>query len=394
MPKYIILFFVALSFFGQNRFPQIQDYASIICGADQIHEYLPLLKGRRVGLVTNASGLVGKKHIVDTLRALNINIVKIFSPEHGFRGMADAGEKVGSTVDSITGIPVVSLYGKKKKPEHEDLKGLDIMVFDIQDVGVRFYTYLSTLHYVIEACAEFPKPLIVLDRPNPNGFYIDGPVMKKEFRSFLGLHPVPIVYGMTIGEYANMILGERWVSFVRRTFQMVVIPCKNYDRNKTTRLPVPPSPNLNSFESVLLYPTLGLLEGTKASVGRGTPFPFQCIAHPEYPDTEFCFIPRANAVNKRPLYEGQRCCGINLSQSRYLTQHPKTIMPEWIRQFALRLKKEDFFTKNFEPHAGNAELRKQLVSRISISDIRKTWQKDLEQFKKIRKKYLIYPDFE
>lgn len=341
--------------------------------------------------MTNASGMVFRTHLVDTLLKSGIKVIKIFSPEHGFRGMADAGVKIETTKDDKTGLPLISLYGKKKKPSAEDLRDIDVLLFDIQDVGVRFYTYLSTLHYVMEACAEQKKILIVLDRPNPNGFYIDGPVMKKEFRSFLGLHPVPVVYGMTIGEYALMINGERWLSGGKQC-SLKVIPCRNYNRNTTFVLPVHPSPNLNSPEAVLLYPTLGLLEGTQASVGRGTFFPFRSIAHPDYPDTQYCFIPLPNQVSKNPKYNGIKCCGIDLSQSPYLSDHPCELQLSWISDFIKRLGKENFFTKDFEYHAGNTDLRIQLLSGIPQDSIRKTWKKEMEDFKKIRIKYLLYPD--
>jgi len=370
-----------------------QEYDRIKPGAYCMQEYLPLIKGKKIGVVTNQTGIIYKTHLVDTLLKLNISIKKIFSPEHGFRGQSDAGVKVDTRKDSLTGIPVVSLYGKKLKPSAEDLKNIDILIFDIQDVGVRFYTYLSTLHYVMEACAEQKKLLIVLDRPNPNGFYIDGPVMKKEYRSFLGLHPVPVVYGMTIGEYALMINGEGWLSRKIKC-RLKVIPCENYQRKCTVKLPVPPSPNLNSFESVLLYPTLGLLEGSIACVGRGTSRPFCSITHPDYPDTGFCITPVPNSISHNPKYSGQRCCGVNLLQDEYLIHHPHQLNLSWIRNFALRLKKENFFNEHFEAHAGNAELRHQLMSRIRISDIRSGWEQDLTAFKNIRKKYLIYPDFE
>lgn len=391
MLKYIILFVVNFYSIAQVIFPQCVDYNNIGYGASLTELYFPLIKSKRVGIITNASGLVFNTHLVDTLLNSGIKVIKVFSPEHGFRGTADAGVKVETTRDEKTGLPLISLYGKKKKPSADDLKDVDVLLFDIQDVGVRFYTYLSTLHYVMEACAEQKKLLIVLDRPNPNGFYIDGPVMKKEFRSFLGLHPVPLVYGMTIGEYAQMINGERWLSG-GRTCILKVIPCKNYNRNATFILPVPPSPNLNSPEAVWLYPTLGLLEGSQASVGRGTPNPFRCIAHPDYPDTQFCFIPIPNQVSKNPKYNGIKCCGINLSQDSYLSDHPCELQLSWISDFIKRLGKENFFTKEFEYHAGNAELRHQLLKGIPQDSIRKTWQKEIADFKKIRRKYLLYPD--
>jgi uncharacterized protein YbbC (DUF1343 family) len=391
MLKYITLFVFNFYSIAQVILPQYVNYNSVGYGASLTELYFPLLKSKKVGVVTNASGMVFTTHLVDTLLKSGVNVIKVFSPEHGFRGTADAGVQIETTKDDKTGLPLISLYGKKKKPSADDLKDVDVLLFDIQDVGVRFYTYLSTLHYVMEACAEQKKMLIVLDRPNPNGFYIDGPVMKKEFRSFLGLHPVPIVYGMTIGEYALMINGERWLSGGKQC-SLKVIPCRNYNRNTTFVLPVPPSPNLNSPEAVLLYPTLGLLEGSQASVGRGTPYPFRCIAHPDYPDTQYCFVPLPNQVSKNPKYSGMKCCGADLSQTTYLSDHPCELQLSWITDFIRRLGKENFFTKDFEYHAGNAELRKQLLSGNPQESIRNTWKKEIADFKKIRSKYLLYPD--
>ena len=305
-----ILLILSCRQYAQNN---NKPYKSIQVGAEQTQKYLPLLKNKRIALVANQSSLINSTHLVDSLLALNINLVKIFSPEHGFRGNADAGEVVSDNIDGKTGIPVISMYGKNKKPQSENLKDVDIMVFDLQDVGVRFYTYISSLHYVMEACAGNNIPLIVLDRPNPNGFYIDGPVLEKEFTSFIGMHPVPIVYGMTIGEYAKMINGEKWLKNEVKC-DLTVIKCENYTHNSLYKLPVKPSPNLPDITSVYLYPSLCLFEGTIMSVGRGTKFPFHCYGHPDFKIASFKFKPVSiPGAAKHPKYEGKTCNGINVS---------------------------------------------------------------------------------
>jgi uncharacterized protein YbbC (DUF1343 family) len=388
----LCLFFLSSRFAAQSVGVVIKKYNSVTLGAQQFEKYLPKLKNKRVGIVTNITGVIGTTSIVDTLIKLKINVVKIFGPEHGFRSDTEAGEKVNSNKDAKTGLAIVSLYGSNKKPSKEQLKDLDVLVYDIQDIGARFYTYISTLCYVMEACAENNKELIVLDRPNPNGFYIDGPVLKDEFKSFLGLHKVPLVYGMTCGEYAQMANGEAWLNNKVKC-KLTVIALKNYDRKASYYLPVKPSPNIPNAEAVLLYPSLGLFEGTIISLGRGTPFPFQVVGHPTYSDTSFSFMPMPSALSKEPKYVNQRCYGLDLRRDAYLNSHPKKINLEWISKLYANLKRDDFFDKNFNFHAGNAELQQQLKAGILESDIRKTWQKDLEAFKKIRKKYLIYADF-
>ena len=267
-----------------------------------------------------------------------------------------------------------------------------MVVYDIQDIGVRFYTYISTMTYMMEACAENKKQMIVLDRPNPNGFYIDGPVMKDELKGFLGLHNVPLVYGMTCGEYAKMVNEEGWMKN-RNMCELRVIKMLNYDRKASYELPVHPSPNIPNSDAVLLYPTLGLFEGSILSVGRGTEKPFQQIGHPEYSDTSFYFVPRATKISAKPKYLNEKCYGLDLSKSDYLKTHPNKIELQWLRQMALALKKPEFFDKNFAFHAGNKDLEKQLVSRISLEAIREGWKADTDTFKAIRKKYLLYPDF-
>jgi uncharacterized protein YbbC (DUF1343 family) len=370
----------------------IKPYNSVVTGAEQFGAYLPLLKKKRVGIITNSTGLVGRTSIVDTLLKLKVNIKKIFGPEHGFRGDTDAGELVNSNLDAKTGLPVISLYGANKKPAKEQLKDVDVLLYDIQDIGTRFYTYISTLCYAMEACAENKKELLVLDRPNPNGFYIDGPVLEQEFTSFLGLHPVPIVYGMTCGEYARMANAEGWLKNKVKC-KLTVIPLKNYDRNASYVLPARPSPNIPNEKAVLLYPSLGLFEGTLVSLGRGTPLPFQVIGHPNFSDTGFSFTPVPTLLSKEPKYVNQRCYGVNLGNTVFLQEHPHKIDLCWLRAMYLALKREDFFDRNFNFHAGNSRLQEQIKTGTPEVEIRKSWEPELEKFRTMRKKYLLYPDF-
>ncbi len=389
-----VFFFSFLLSFSQSR---IQSYASVTTGAAQTALYLPLLKGKKVALVTNASGLIGRKLLVDTLLKHQVKIVKIFGPEHGFRGTADAGEKVKSGKDPVTGVPVVSLYGSHKKPTREDLAGIDVVVYDIQDVGVRFYTYISTMTYVMEACAENKKQLIILDRPNPNGFYIDGPVMTDKYKTFLGMHSIPIVYGMTCGEYAGMVNGERWLKD-SLSCQLTVIPLTHYDRSKfVSGLPVKPSPNIPNDTAVLLYPSLGLFEGTIVSVGRGTAFPFQYIGNP-YMDKSVCpfsFKPRSTTVTKKPKYQDTLCYGINTAAQFQDVLESRQIQLDYLSLFYSQSKgkQDQFFDRNFNYHAGNEALQEQISTGKTAKEIRESWQPALHTFKEIRKKYLIYEDF-
>ncbi|MBI3519400.1 MAG: DUF1343 domain-containing protein [Bacteroidetes bacterium] len=375
----------------------IQSYTSITTGAQQIDVYLPKLKNKKVAIVTNASGIIGNKHLVDTLLKHKVKIVKIFGPEHGFRGTADAGEKVKGGKDALTNITVISLYGSHKKPTKEDLKGVDIVIYDIQDVGVRFYTYISTMTYVMEACAENNKELLVFDRPNPNGFYIDGPVMTDKYTSFLGMHHIPIVYAMTCGEYAQMVNGEGWLKNKLKC-NLSVIPLKNYDRSKfVSGLPVKPSPNLPNDTAVLLYPGLGLFEGTIVSLGRGTPSPFQLIGSP-YSDKhtfQFSFTPKPTAITKKPKYQDTVCYGMDLRPLFNDQLQKKSLNVSWVSQFYKETpeKQSVFFDKNFNYHAGNEELQEQLIGKVPEKDIRASWQPAIEVFKQIRQKYLIYKDF-
>ncbi len=370
----------------------VKDYTTVCIGAQQFDAYLSKLKNKRVGIVTNITGLIGNTSIVDTLISLKVNVKKIFGPEHGFRGNVEAGEKVNSKLDTKTGLPIVSLYGSNKKPTKEQLNDVDVLIYDIQDIGVRFYTYISTLCYVMEACAENKRELIVLDRPNPNGFYIDGPVLNTEVKSFLGLHQVPIVYGMTCGEYAKMVNTEGWLKDKVKC-KLSVVALKNYDRKASYRLPVKPSPNIPNAQAVVLYPSLGLFEGTIISLGRGTDFPFQVLGHPHYTDTLFTFTPKPSILSKEPKYFNQRCFGLDLRNENYMINHPRKINLAWLMQMNNNLNRNDFFDKNFNYHSGNLQLQDQLKNKVSETEIRKSWQSDIDNFKKIRKKYLLYKDF-
>jgi len=370
----------------------IKDYTSVVTGAQQFDAYMPKLKNKRVGILTNMTGVVGKTSIVDTLVRLKVKVKKIFGPEHGFRNDADAGAMVKNNKDAKTGLRVISLYGANKKPTKEQLKDIDVLIYDIQDIGVRFYTYISTMCYAMEACAENNKEFIVLDRPNPNGFYIDGPVLKDEFKSFLGMHHVPVVYGMTCGEYAQMANNEGWLNN-KVNCNLTVITLKNYDRKASYKLPVNPSPNIPNAGAVLLYPSLGLFEGTLMSLGRGTAFPFQVIGHPKYPDTSFSFIPKPSKLSKEPRYVNQRCYGIDLRKENYLKMHPGKLNLQWLILAYKNLSGTDFFEMNFNYHSGNSLLQEQIKNNVPERDIRESWQADLEVFKEIRKRYLLYPDF-
>ncbi|MCC7532817.1 MAG: DUF1343 domain-containing protein [Bacteroidia bacterium] len=368
--------------------------AQIITGAEQVNSYLPLLKGKRVGLVVNQTSVIQHTHLVDSLKKLNIKIVSIFAPEHGFRGDHSAGAKVLSTVDAKTGIPIVSLYGKNYKPSAEMMKKLDVMVFDIQDVGARFYTYISTLHYVMEACAQAKKQLIVLDRPNPNGDYVDGPVLDKKFTSFVGMHPVPIVHGMTIGEYAKMINGEKWLKDGVQC-NLTVITMKNWNHTVQYVLPIKPSPNLPTKESISLYPSLCLFEGTSYSLGRGTEKPFECVGKPDITIGDYYFTPKSiKGVAENPPFLNKKCRGF------LLTSYAQTIMPynkkinlDWlIELYNNDVNKDKFFTAFFNKLAGNDLLQQQIKDGVSAEQIRQTWEPELTAFKKKRKRYMLYPD--
>jgi uncharacterized protein YbbC (DUF1343 family) len=385
----------------------------IIPGAERMEVYLPLLKGKSVAVFANQTSMVKNTNLVDTLIKRGIKVIKIFGPEHGFRGNADAGEKVGNAFDKETGVEVISLYGKHNKPTPEDLQGVDVMIFDIQDVGIRFYTFISSLQYYIEAALENSKPLLILDRPNPNGFYVDGPVLEMKFKSFVGMQPVPIVYGMTIGEYSFMITGENWLSEAANKkytyyknaknstdtpFHFLVIKCLHYDHNSKYILPVKPSPNLPSIQSIYCYPSTCFFEGTVLSEGRGTDKPFQLFGHPDLPKNLISFTPESMEGAKDPKLLGQQCYGWDLSgtQDEVLKKIDKKIQLQWIIEaYKLFPDKDNFFLKsgNFNRLVGNDVLMQQIKNGISETDIRKSWEPALSQFKETRKKYLLYKDF-
>lgn len=362
--------------------------ASVIkTGADNYEKYLPLLKDKKVGIVTNQTGILSDKtHVVDFLMEKKINLQTIFAPEHGFRGTADAGEHIVDGKDPKTGLSIISLYGDNKKPKAAQLAEIDIMIFDLQDVGARFYTYISSLHYVMEACAENNVPLLILDRPNPNGSIVDGPLLEKEFTSFVGMHPIPLLHGMTIGEYAQMVNGEKWLKGGLQC-KLTVIPCTDYNRKMEYSLLAKPSPNLPNDQSINLYASLCLFEGTNVSMGRGTETQFQIYGSPFLKNTTFSFTPKPNFGAKDPLYNGKECFGEDL------TKYPKLKQLElkWlIKAYQNTSDKTKFFNAFFTKLAGTKKLQQQIESGVSETEIRKTWQKDLEAFKKMRTKYLIY----
>ncbi|WP_420151237.1 exo-beta-N-acetylmuramidase NamZ domain-containing protein [Spirosoma sp.] len=368
---------------------QSQTTSSIQTGADQLDLYLPALQGKRVGMVVNHTSRIGRTHLVDSLIARGIAIKTIFAPEHGFRGQATDGEEISSGRDPRTGIMITSLYGKNYKPTPKQMDSLDVVVFDIQDVGARFYTYTSTMHYVMEACAETNKPMIVLDRPNPNGHYVDGPVLDPKFKSFVGLNPIPVVYGLTIGELARMINGEGWLAG-SKTCSLTVVPLKNYTRQTPYVLPVPPSPNLPNQQAVLLYPSLCFFEGTVVSVGRGTDKQFQVIGSPytKYGPYTFTPVDRPGAMN--PPLEGQLCYGLDLTNATISRQG--LMLNYFFDFFKQASDKSKFFLANngIDRLAGTNQLRLQLLAGVSESKIRESWQPALNAYKQIRKKYLLY----
>jgi uncharacterized protein YbbC (DUF1343 family) len=417
----------------------------VVPAAERISEYLPLVKGKKVGVFANQTSVVGSTHLVDTLRKLGVNITVIFGPEHGFRGTADAGEKVGNYTDKQTGIPVVSLYGSKTKPSPEDLQQVDVLLFDIQDVGVRFYTYISSLEALMEAAIESNKPLLILDRPNPNGHYVDGPVLDKKYQSFVGRQSVPVVYGMTIGEYANMLAMEEWLKpesnqklqrmqdtlprhdpsegipnkitkfvvtkswfnpkdFNSNSFALKVINCENYTHRSSYELPVKPSPNLPNIQSIYLYPSTCFFEGTVLSEGRGTNKPFQVFGHPSLPKNLYSFTPNPNEGAKSSKLYGQLCYGWDLSGTvdNVKAEVNNKLQLKWLLEaYRLFPKKDSFFIVPksgkmeecfFDKLAGNSELRLQIQKGLSEESIRKSWEPGLTKFKAIRAKYLLYED--
>lgn len=363
----------------------------IILGADQFEKYSDFLLKKNIGIVANQTSFLTKEkmHLVDYLVSKNIAVKKVYAPEHGFRGTADAGEHIKDGIDSRTGIPIVSLYGNNKKPSKEQLKGIDIMIFDIQDVGARFYTYISTLHYVMEACAENNIPLLVLDRPNPNGHYIDGPILEKEHKSFVGMHPIPVVHGMTIGEYAQMINGEGWL---KDNIQCAlnIIKMENYTHQNPYSLPIKPSPNLPNDKSINLYPSLCFFEGTPINAGRGTEMQFQIFGAPSLPREKYIFeyTPKPNEGAKEPKFKNHLCHGKDLRNTARLNQ----LNLQWlIDAYSDYGKKKDFFNNFFVKLAGTKNLQQQIEKGMSEAEIRATWKEGLQKFEKTRSKYLLYP---
>ncbi len=369
----------------------------IVPGAERPMLYRPAILNKRVALVANHTSMAGNTHLLDTLIKQGITVVKIFCPEHGFRGNNDAGTKVLNGIDAKTGIPVISLYGKKLKPSAADLKDVDVVLYDLQDVGVRFYTYISTLSNVMEACAHSFVPLFILDRPNPNGFYIDGPVLEPKYKSFVGMHTIPIVYGMTSGELAMMINEEGWLPNKVKCEGLGLIPCQNYTHKLLYKLPVKPSPNLQNMSAVYLYPSLCLFEGTCINVGRGTDFPFQVFGNPNLKGCEFSYTPKSIVgASKNPPHEGVLCYGVDLRNisEQELVANSTINLSYIINAYRNFDDKKAFFNIFFENLAGTATLQNQIINGVCADSIRKSWQPDLEKFKQIRKKYLLYADFE
>ena len=401
MKKHVVLLFSCLSillcksqeyrFVFQDIYPK-----DIEVGAERTNAYLPILQGKKIALCANHSSMVGQTHLLDTLLSLGIDVVKVFTPEHGFRGHNEAGEKVNNSVDAKTKTPIVSLYGANKKPTPEQLKGIEIVVFDIQDVGARFYTYISTLHYIMEAAAENKVKVLVLDRPNPNGFWVDGPVLDTAYRSFVGMHPVPIAHGMTVGEFAKMINGEGWLAKNKRC-ELAVVAVFGYTHFFRYQLPIHPSPNLSSMEAIYLYPSLCLFEGTPMSIGRGTDKPFRLLGYPDFPEGTITFTPKnIPGIATNPPCLGKQCSGFDLSDMGLIIMKNNNFINInlIIEAYKLFPQKDKFFTPLFDKLAGTKKLREQIIAGKTAEEIQQSWQKDLDAFKQIRKKYLLYPDFE
>lgn len=384
------LFMTAICCQAKCQIPQ----GEIRTGAAQLDAYLPILGTKNIGLVVNQTTTVGKTHLVDTLLSRGVKIKAIYAPEHGYRGTTERGKTVENQVDEATGIPIHSIYGSKKKPSPEILKGIDVMIFDMQDVGARFFTYISTLHYIMEACAENKIKLIVLDRPNPLGHYVDGPILKPSSSSFIGMHTIPIVHGMTIGEYAQMINGEGWLKNGVQC-ELQVIKVENYTHQTHYHIDIPPSPNLPDMTSIYLYPTVCLFEGTKVSEGRGTMKPFQQFGTPDFTPQQHSFVPQViPSMSSDPKFEGQTCYGYDLSgQSLEELQAIREIDLSYLLEFYQKEKdKAKFFEKSFDLLAGSDQLRKQIIAGKTEEEIRASWQEGLEQFKEIRKQYLLYEE--
>jgi len=406
-------FFSCLSLYTLAGFSQ-NNPSRIITGAERTEVYFPLLKGKKVGVFANQTSTIGATHLVDSLIGAGIKVVAIFGPEHGFRGKAEAGEEIGNATDPKTGIPVISLYGDHKKPTPADLKNIDVMVFDIQDVGVRFYTYISSLELVMEAALENHKPLLILDRPNPNGFYVDGPVLDKKFKSFIGMQTIPVVYGLTIGEYALMLTGENWLSAKANAinahnihtkpsadtpFHIQVIKCKNYDHNSRYILPINPSPNLKTAEAIYLYPSTCFFEGTILNEGRGTDKPFQQFGHPLLPTHLHAYTPKPNDGAKTGKCFNRICYGWDVTVDAALISQsakPTLQLKYMLESYRLFPGKDSFFlkTNTIDKVAGSDLFQQQVKKGLSEDAIRESWEPGLTQFRNLRKKYLLYKDFD
>ena len=386
MKKLFILLFTSHFVFSYQN-------SEIKVGSEKMNEYLNKISNKSVGLLVNHSSSVSSTHLIDTLISKNIKIKKIFSPEHGFTGNIERGKKVNGDTLIIDNkiIPIISMYGKSRIPTKESMKGLDIVIFDIQDVGTRFYTYISAMHNMMNICAKLGISLIVLDRPNPNSGYIDGPVLDMEYQSYIGMHEIPIVHALTVGELAMMIKGEKWIRNSEK-LKLSVIKIDNWDHNKEYKLPIRPSPNLPNQQSILLYPSLCLFEQTIVSIGRGTPYPFQVIGHPNYDNKSFSFTPKSVTEESKPKLENEKCFGIDLKKIKV----KKELNIKYLIDFYNRLKStnSDFFGKYFYRIAGNKILENQIKDGISEREIRLSWKADIDKYKKIRKKYLLYKDFE
>lgn len=391
---FLFLFIFIFGYINESISQQVNNNVlkaeDAIVGASRLELYINKLEGKSVGIIANQTSIINGTHLIDTLLNKGVNVIKIFTPEHGFRGTADEGASINNSIDEKTQLPIISLYGNNKKPNETQLKDIDILIFDLQDVGTRFYTYISTMTYIMEAAAENNIPLIVLDRPNPNGFYVDGPVLEPENKSFVGLHQVPIVYGLTIGEYALMVNGEYWLSDSLQC-DLTIIPLGDYDRNAIYELPIKPSPNLPNWESVYLYPSLCFFEGTIVSVGRGTEFPFQVYGHPKMTD-DFVFTPRQSDGRRAPLLCNEECHGEYLmTYAHDFKRNKNQINLSWIINAYNQLKEEGkFFNNFFVKLSGTNELQQQIEQGMTEKEIRATWKEGLDNYKKIRKKYLIY----
>lgn len=381
-------FFLLLSVSCQSQqASSVSSKTSVQTGADQIGTFYKSLLGKRIALVVNHTSLIGKTHLADSLKSLGVNIVKIFGPEHGFRGNAADGEHVNDSVDVKTGIALVSLYGKNRKPTSQQLDDVDVVIFDIQDVGTRFYTYISTMHYVMEACAESGKKVMILDRPNPNDF-VDGPMNEKPFQSFVAMHPIPIAHGLTVGELALMINGESWLTNKLKC-EVEIVKLKNWKHGQTYELPVGPSPNLPNNQAIRLYPSICLFEGTVISVARGTTFPFQAIGNPELKGFTFTFTPvTIKGVAVKPPHENKLCYGIDL---RSETPPRKISLSYLLTMYQAYPDKEKFFNSYFDVLAATPKLKQQILQGMTEDQIRESWKSDLAVYQNMRKKYLLYP---